>query len=161
MRCLLSHVNRPNTCAGPQIQDSGSSFVCPCKRDRMKLVVPGNGEEFVEDVHTIHFRLYILRLAQSYRTKRSGACSRIFLPRHKAASISLSESHGISVHSPNTSPTLLEATQLEAGERKVFCVQRKSALPLSLRPTATKAKRCCCKVLDDGMRAGGGPNQAM
>lgn len=36
----------------------------------MKSVLPGNGEEFVKDVHAIHFGLHALPLAGSPRTKR-------------------------------------------------------------------------------------------
>lgn len=56
--CSLSHINRPNPGPRSQIQDSGVSFERSCKRDRMKPVLPGNREEFVEKVHAIFFCLH-------------------------------------------------------------------------------------------------------
>jgi hypothetical protein len=121
----------------------------------MHLVAPGNREEFVKDVHAIHFCLCISRVSPDSRNQAAQWRGRgALVPRRRATCILPSETHGINAHFPSTFPTLLEVAGLEVGLRKVFCKRGVSFACWNW--SGADKERCLCRVQDLEHPLGGG-----
>lgn len=112
----------------------------------MHLVASGNREEFVKDVHAVHFCLCASCISPDSRNWAAQSRKRgVLVLRRRAACTLPSETHGINAHFPSTCPALLEAVGLAVGLRKVFC-KRHVSLPVESELLLAKVGRCLCRA---------------